>query len=79
MGYNYGIENFIFDNTRNTSNPITTYVRWGRSSQEASHTHCDFLANGFKIRNTGGDYNGSTNLFMYMAWGDVPFKYNNTH
>ena len=79
MGYNYGIENFIFDNKRNTSNPITTYVRWGRSSAEGSHTHCDFLANGFKIRNTGGDYNGSTNLFMYMAWGDAPFKYNNTH
>ena len=79
MGYNYGIENFTFDSTRNTSNPITTYVRWGRSSPEASHTHCDFLANGFKIRNTGGDYNGSTNLFMYAAWGDVPFKYNNTH
>ena len=79
MGYAYGIENFIFDNKRNTSNPITTYVRWGRSSAEGSHTHCDFLANGFKIRNTGGDYNGSTGLFMYMAWGDVPFKYNNTH
>jgi len=78
MGYNYGTENFIFDNKRNTSNVVTTYVRWGRSSAEGSHTHCDFLSNGFKIRNSGGDYNGSGTLIIYAAWGDVPFKYNNT-
>ena len=38
----------------------------------------DFLSNGFKIRGTfGGDINGSDENNLYMAWCDVPFKYNN--
>ena len=78
MGYNYGVENFTFDNKRNTFNVVNKYVRWGRSSAEGTTTFCDFLSNGFKIRNTGGDYNGSGTLLIYAAWGNVPFKYNNT-
>ena len=35
------------------------------------------LGNGFKMRTSGGSLNG-TGDFIYAAWGDVPFKYNNT-
>ena len=82
IGEQNGRENFIFDSTRNTHNVVNTYLRWGRTSVEASGTttHMDFLSNGFKIRGTfGGDVNGDGENALYMAWGDVPFKYNNTH
>ena len=39
----------------------------------------DILSNGFKLRSENGTLNHpSGNKFIYMAWGDVPFKYNNT-
>ena len=82
IGEQYGRENFIFDSTRNTHNVVNTYLRWGRTSVEADGTtqHLDFLSNGFKISGTfGGDINGDGENCLYMAWGDVPFKYNNTH
>jgi hypothetical protein len=36
-----------------------------------------FLSNGFKCRTSDGEIN-SAETFIYGAWGDVPFKYNNT-
>ena len=80
IGEPSGRENFIFDNTRSTQNVVNTYLRWGRTNTEAdgTTTHLDFLASGFKIRGTfGGDINGTDENNLYMAWGDVPFKYNN--
>ena len=35
----------------------------------------DFLSNGFKLRCTGGDANGSGNTIIYMAFAENPFKY----
>jgi hypothetical protein len=80
IGEPYGRENFIYDTTRDTVNPIKTYLRWGRTNTESSNSNyeMDFMASGFKIRGTfGGDINGSDENNLYMAWGDVPFKYNN--
>jgi hypothetical protein len=37
----------------------------------------DFLANGFKIRATGGSVNTSGDSFIYMAFAEMPFKYAN--
>jgi len=36
----------------------------------------DFLSNGFKVRGSNSEINSNT--IIYGAWGDVPFKYNNT-
>ena len=71
----------LFDNKRSGYNYANDVLQPQASDAELSSAtrEIDTLSNGFKIRNTGGDYNGSTGLFMYMAWGDVPFKYNNTH
>ena len=80
IGEPSGRENFIYDNTRDTVNPMKTYLRWGRTNAESSNSayEMDFMASGFKIRGTfGGDINGTDENNLYMAWGDVPFKYNN--
>ena len=38
---------------------------------------CDILSNGFKLRTSNATVN-SSHTWVYGAWGDVPFKYNNT-
>ena len=38
---------------------------------------CDILSNGFKLRTSNSTVN-SSHTWVYGAWGDVPFKYNNT-
>jgi hypothetical protein len=34
----------------------------------------DILSNGFKFRTTGGDYNASSNYYLYYAIAESPFK-----
>ena len=38
---------------------------------------CDILSSGFKLRTSNSTVN-SSHTWVYGAWGDVPFKYNNT-
>ncbi len=33
----------------------------------------DFLSNGFKARESYGDFNGGTDTFVYMAFAEHPF------
>ncbi len=74
----------VFDTVRATYNPTSAHsdsqVYWnttGAASQGSTHG-VDFLSNGFKLRGNGGlnNFNGAS--YIYGAWGDVPFKYNNT-
>ena len=48
------------------------------SDAEANGVPIDFTSSGFKVRSSGSGVNSSGNTMIYMAWGDVPFKYNNT-
>ena len=71
------------DTERDTFNPLDTTLLWDDPSAEVSSSASnaypmDVLSNGFKIRTTSGNYNTSGNTYVYGAWGDVPFKYNNT-
>ena len=70
----------IFDSARNTFNPVNTYLLWNTNGADdtASSNAIDFLSNGFKIRNNAAGLNTSSGEYIYGAWGDVPFKYNNT-
>jgi len=70
----------VFDTTRNIFNPVNTYMLWDSDGGDdtAASNSIDFLSNGFKLRNTAAGLNGSGNDYVYGAWGDVPFKYNNT-
>ena len=49
------------------------------SSAEDTPTnwYVDWLSNGFKIRASQGEANGSGNTFIYMAFAEQPFKYAN--
>ena len=39
---------------------------------EYTTAEMDFLSNGFKLRNSGGGSNGSSETFVYMAWAEQP-------
>jgi hypothetical protein len=72
---------FFFDTARSTHNVIDLYLYGQRNLAEstAGAIDIDFLSNGFKIRSSGVDLNSSSGqAYAYLAWADVPFKYNNT-
>lgn len=48
------------------------------SSVRATGKPVDFLSNGYKIRHTDSDSNLTGVKYPIIAWGSVPFKYNNT-
>ena len=71
----------VFDTARETANPIDKNLHWDASAAEATEDYrdLDILSNGFKIRSDNGALgHPSGDEYIYMAWGDVPFKYNNT-
>ena len=71
----------VYDSARQTFNPNENYLRWNSTDAEGGTStsfDVDFLSNGFKVRSTETDLNTSGKKFIYTAWGDTPFKYNNT-
>ena len=69
----------VTDTARNTHNPASKVLRWEDTAAEtSSNREIDILSNGFKLRTTNDVYNGSGGTYIYGAWGDVPFRYNNT-
>jgi hypothetical protein len=44
---------------------------------DPNNRELDFLSNGFKVRNAGGDSNGSGATIIYLAFAENPFKYAN--
>jgi hypothetical protein len=65
----------IFDDVRNTFNPADKDIRPNTSGAEttSSLSNIDFLSNGFKLRNSDADYNGSGRTYIYMAFAENPF------
>ena len=69
----------VWDASRHPYNPNDAILRWEDSSgEDAANGVVDFLSNGVKIRMTYAEMNASGGDFVYMCWGDVPFKYGNT-
>ena len=74
----------VFDTARATYNPTSAHsygqVYWNTTAAGSTgSTHgVDFLSNGVKLRGNGGLHNANGGQYIYGAWGDVPFKYNNT-
>ena len=70
-----------FDTARNTFNTVDKGLSWNDTAAESTGSgsgfDVDFLSTGFKLRCTHDNLNGSS-TYIYGAWGDVPFKYNNT-
>jgi hypothetical protein len=68
----------VYDDKRNTFNPVQNTVGWNlNGSEDTSSYPVDFLSNGFKLRTTNNLVNASSTYF-YACWGSVPFRYNNT-
>ena len=68
----------VWDTERSTSNKANNALAWNASSTEADYTGypIDFHANGFKLRTSNATVNAA-GTWVFGAWGDVPFKYNN--
>ena len=70
----------VCDTAREPSNVMGEKVlQWntGDTEFDPSGFNFDTVSNGIKIRSSDTNINSSA-TFIYMAWGDVPFKYNNT-
>jgi len=64
----------IYDNTRNTFNPIDKYVHPNLNSAETANNYdVDFLSNGFKLRNNNATWNGSDGKYVGLAMAEHPF------
>ena len=67
---------FMLDGTRNTSNPVENWLVADDPQAEvvtSGDRKIDFLSNGFKIRATTSDFNGSGATFIYMVFAEHPF------
>ena len=67
----------IFDNKRNTSNPVNNHLAANQNHAEASDTYevVDFLSHGFKVTGLSGsaiNYNTSYPQLIYMAFAEQP-------
>ena len=70
----------MFDSSRfsyNGMNNPTLYANVADAETSNSENYGDFLSNGFKIRATNGNINGSGNTIIYAAFAENPFKYAN--
>ncbi|HEX2859644.1 MAG TPA: SPRY domain-containing protein [Alphaproteobacteria bacterium] len=68
---------FVLDTARNLYNPDGNEVFYNLTSASNSNaaTDLDVVSNGFKIRNTNSDYNGSGATYVYAAFAAQPAKY----
>jgi hypothetical protein len=64
----------IIDSVRQTYNVMGPYLIPNLSDAEGTASIIDFTSNGFKLRNTGGSYNGSGSTYIYAAYAENPFK-----
>jgi len=69
---------FVIDTARETKNVNGDFLFWDSTQAETSSSLLDILSNGFKLRTTSASLNPSGTELIWGAWGDVPFKYNNT-
>ena len=64
----------IRDNKRfDQANPIDKVLYANASTTETDEDNTDFLSNGFKLRTTGGENNGSGDTYIYLAFAESPF------
>jgi hypothetical protein len=73
------VQNWVmYDTSRNTFNIMPNILYANLANAEAGgNSIVDALSNGFKIRNTFADHNGSGNTIIYMAFAENPFKNSN--
>jgi hypothetical protein len=66
---------YIFDSSRNSTNPVTLGLLSNTAQIDGDYTGWgDFLSNGFKIRRTDSAWNGSGSTYVGFAWAESPFQ-----
>jgi hypothetical protein len=65
---------YALDTARNTYNVIDSVLNPNTSAAEVAITSVDCLSNGFKLRTTTTDINGSGTTYIYAAFAENPFK-----
>lgn len=71
---------FMYDAARDSYNLSYKYLRADLSNAENTdntNASIDILSNGFKLRHTGANTNGSGNGYIFAAFAELPFKYAN--
>jgi len=63
----------MFDNKRDIFNVMDGIIYPNNNDAEQTQDSIDFLSNGFKLRVTGNDRNGSGNKLVYWAFAESPF------
>ena len=71
-GLNIGNGWTVWDSARSPINPVDTALFWNTSGTDDTGNTIDFLSNGFKLRSSNADFNGSY-LYGYMAFAEAPF------
>jgi SPRY domain len=67
---------WIYDTARSTYNLVTPYLEANTSNAEnTSYPLGDILSNGFKVRNSVSNVNGSGETMIFAAFAEFPFKY----
>ena len=64
---------FMFDNKREGYNSENDRLTADSTLVEADPGEFDILSNGFKLRFTSGNANGSGGTYIYMAFAEHPF------
>jgi hypothetical protein len=65
---------YTIDTSRATYNVINPYLLPNKANVEATDLSWDILSNGFKLRTTYGDVNGSGANIVYAAFAENPFQ-----
>jgi len=67
----------ILDSKRSDINVVNENISANLSDAETSVDTCDFLSNGFKLRQSGTTVNTSGGTYIYMAFAESPFVNSN--
>ena len=63
----------IFDNKRSPINPRALQLHPNLTNADGAGNDQDFSANGWKVKTTGSDVNGSGGTYIYAAFAEHPF------
>ena len=64
---------YMYDNKRNTFNPIDKLLIADLSNAEATQENFDFTSSGFKCKASSAKINASGGSYIYMAFAENPF------
>ena len=67
----------VHDAVRDVDNVISKGVTANTSAAEDTHDFMDFLSNGFKLRSSSSNRNGSGQGYIYMAFAESPLVASN--